>query len=142
MIKKTISYEDFNGEKVSEDFYFHLSKAEIIELEISEGENGLSGLIQKISKEENRAEIYRLFKKIILMSVGQKSSDGRRFIKNNEIRADFEQSPAFSELFMELGTQADAGAKFVAGLVPRDLGEQHGKQDQDKPSGPPTALQS
>lgn len=142
MIKKTISYEDFNGEKVSEDFYFHLSKAEIIELETSEGNDGLSAMIQKISKEENRHEIFRLFKKIILVSVGQKSPDGRRFIKNDEIRSDFEQSPAFSELFMELGTQADAGAKFITGLVPRDLGEQIGKQDQDKPLSPPTALQS
>ena len=122
MIKKTITFEDYNGEKRTEDFYFNLTKAEIAELELST-EGGLEAMIDKMVKTKNNPELVKLFKKLILMSYGEKSPDGRRFIKNDRITEEFTQTDAYSELFMELATNADAALKFINGILPRDLQE-------------------
>ena len=123
MLKKTMTYEDYNGEKVTEDFYFSLSKAELIEMEmLAEDDDGLRGKLTKIVKEDNREEILKTFREIILMSVGRRSEDGRRFIKNEEIRQEFQQTPAFSDLLVEFYTDTNAAALFVAGIVPSDMG--------------------
>lgn len=120
MLKKTITYEDFNGEEVSEDFFFHLSKAELIELEMSQ-EGGLSSWLKKVVAAEDGKSIIAEFKKIILSAYGKKSEDGRRFIKNQDLRDEFESSEAYSVLFVELVTDADAAANFVNGVVPQGM---------------------
>jgi hypothetical protein len=121
MYKKTVTFENFDGETVTEDFYFNLTKSELLELEVSE-EGGFSETMQEIIKAGNGKEIIAGFKRILLLSVGKRR--GQSFVKNQEIREEFEGSPAFSELFMELATNAQAGAEFVNGVIPKGLAEQ------------------
>ena len=121
MFKKTMEYTDYNGKTVTEDFYFSLSKAELIEMEMSAGEDGYSALLQKIITEENRSEMLKIFRQIILLSVGRRSEDGRRFIKNDDIREEFEQTPAFSDLLVEFYTKPDAVVEFISGVMPAGM---------------------
>lgn len=127
VLKKTIEYEDFNGEKVSEDFYFHISKAELIELEMSH-QGGLSEWLMNIVAAEDGKTIIAEFKKILLSAYGQRSPDGRRFIKNQELRDEFEQTEAYSVLFVELVTNTDSAIEFVNGVMPKELVEEASKQ--------------
>jgi len=119
MLKKKIKYVDFNGNEREEDFYFHLSKAEIVEMELSVW-GGLSSQIEKIVAEQEPKKLVELFKSLVLNSYGEKSPDGRRFIKNQELRDAFSQTEAYSILFMELSQNADAAAAFVNGIVPTE----------------------
>lgn len=123
MLKKTITYEDFNGETVSEDFFFHLSKAELVELEMSH-EGGLSAALAKIVAAEDGKSIIAEFKKILLGAYGKRSDDGRHFVKNQELREEFESSEAYSTLFMELVTNTDAAIEFINGIVPKGLAQE------------------
>lgn len=123
MLKKTITYEDFNGETTSEDLFFHLSKAELVELEMSH-EGGLSVALQKIVESQDGKAIVAEFKNIILNSYGKKSEDGRRFIKNQALRDEFESSEAYSTLFMELVTDTDAAIEFINGVIPKGMAEE------------------
>lgn len=118
MLKKTITYDDYNGEKQTEDFYFNLTKAELVELELSAGKKGFAEQLQEIVKTEDGKMIIDQFKKIIMQAYGQKSEDGRRFIKSKELCDEFAQHAAFSELFVELATDADAASAFINGIVP------------------------
>lgn len=127
MLKKTITFEDFNGEEVSEDHFFHLSKAELVEMEMSH-EGGLSKALQEIIASEDGKEIISQFKTIILGAYGKKSDDDRRFIKNQIIREEFESSEAYSTLFMELVTNTDAAVEFINGVIPGGLAEEMAKQ--------------
>ncbi|UNI72541.1 MAG: hypothetical protein [Chaetfec virus UA24_144] len=120
MFKKTITYTDYNGLKRTEDFYFNLTKAECMDLELSRS-GGLTSLIDKIVAEQDVSKISELFKEIINKSYGEKSPDGRRFIKNQEILDSFVQTEAYSELYMELATDSTAAAEFVNGILPVDL---------------------
>lgn len=123
MLKKTITYTDFNGDEVSEDFFFHLSKAELVELEFSQ-EGGLSEGLKKIIATEDGKEIMRVIKDFILKAYGKKSYDGRRFIKNQQLREEFESSEAYSVLFMELITDPEASITFMNGIVPQGMAEE------------------
>lgn len=118
MLKKTVTYTDYNGVERTEDFYFNLTKAEITEMELST-EGGLEALIRKIVAEKNAPAIIKIFKELVLKAYGEKSPDGRRFIKNDEVRDAFSQTEAYSEIFMELATDADAAAAFVNGITPK-----------------------
>lgn len=120
MLKKTITYEDVDGNPVTEDFYFNLNKAEIAEMELSRSE-GLSGFLEQIIASENAAEIVATFKQIILKAYGMRSDDGKRFIKSEELSNEFLQKDAYSVLFMELVVDADKSAEFVRSIVPADL---------------------
>lgn len=122
MIKKTIKYVDYDGEQREEDFYFNLNKAEVAKMETS-ASGGLDKLINRIIAERDHGKIVELFEDLILRSYGKKSDDGRRFIKSQELRDEFSQTEAFSELFMELASDSDAAAAFVNGILP-DMSEQ------------------
>lgn len=123
MLKKTITYEDFNGETVSEDLFFHLSKAELVELEMSH-KGGLGASLQRIVEAEDGKAIIAEFKNIILSSYGKRSEDGRRFIKNQALREEFESSEAYSTLFMELVTDTDSAVEFINGVIPKGMVEE------------------
>ena len=127
MLKKTIAYTDFNGTKLTEDFYFNLSKAEIMEMELTTA-GGLAERIQKIVAAQDTPSIIKVFKELILKAYGEKSADGKRFMKEDEkgtpLYIAFSQTAAYSELFMELATNADAAAEFVNGIVPADMAQQ------------------
>ena len=120
MVKKTIKYTDYNGKEREEDYYFNLSKVELLEMEMS-AEGGLENKIKKIVESDNKAEIVKYFKEIIKKSFGKKSEDGKRFIKNPKDFEEFEQTEAYVNLFMELATNADAGANFINGIIPQGL---------------------
>lgn len=119
MLKKTITYTDYNGVERKEDFYFNLTKAEIMEMEMSEA-GGMSEMIKKIVDAKEAPAIIKVFKELILKAYGEKSADGKRFIKTPEISAMFAQTEAYSELFMELASDADKAAEFVKGIAPVD----------------------
>lgn len=120
MLKKTIQYQDLDGNTIVDDFYFSLSKAEMAELELSH-KNGLSDYLQKIIKEEDGAKIITAFKDILRLAYGIRSDDGKRFIKSPELWEAFLQTDAYSELFMLLVTDAEHGAEFVRGIVPASM---------------------
>lgn len=124
MITKTIKYTDYNGTEREEKFLFNLSKAEIMEMEMSI-KGGLAETIQQVVETQDTPEIIRIFKELILKAYGEKSVDGKRFIKVDDkgvpLSLGFSQTEAYSELFMELSTNADEAAKFVNGIVPADM---------------------
>lgn len=124
MLKKTITYPDYNGVERTEDFYFNFSKAEILELEMGTT-GGLVEMLEKIVKTKDAAAIIRTFKDLVLKAYGEKSEDGKRFIKiapdGHRLADDFAQTEAYSILFMELATDADAAAKFVNGVIPANM---------------------
>ena len=128
MLKKTITYTDYNGVERTEDFYFNLKKSEIMEMEMST-DGGLSEMINKIVATKDIPSLMSIFKKFILKAYGEKSPDGKRFIKSEELSESFEQTEAYSELFMELATSDKAAAEFINGLVPPDIAAQI-KNDQ------------
>ena len=128
MLKKTIPYTDYNGNKREEDCFFNLSKAEIMEMEMSTT-GGLSEMIQNIVKTQDVPSIIKIFKDLILKSYGEKSPDGKRFIKSEELSTAFSQTEAYSVLFMELATNADAAAEFVNGIIPKDIDTSKALQD-------------
>lgn len=120
MLKKTIEFVDYNGEKRVEDFYFNLSKAEIAEMEMSL-DGGLTGMLERIVKEQDNKKIIEVFKEIIFKAYGVKSQDGRRFIKSKELSEEFSQTEAFSELFIELALDEKAAADFFNGIMPANM---------------------
>lgn len=134
MIKRTVQYEDYNGNMVSDDFYFNLTKAELLELELSY-DSGFGETIQKIIDAKDNRTLVKEFKKIVLMAYGVKSEDGKRFIKSDKLREEFEQTAAYSALFMELATDDTAASIFINGITPKDLTS--AAAPQDKPLGPP-----
>ena len=117
MLKKTITYKDYNGVERTEDFMFNLTKAEILEMQLTK-DGGMDAAIKKIVDAKDAPEIMKIFKDLILKSYGIVSDDGRRFIKSKEISDSFAQTEAFSMLFMELATDTDAASAFVNGIVP------------------------
>lgn len=122
MLKKTITYTDYNGTERTEDFYFNLTKAEITEMELSVN-GGLSEMIQGIISAQDTPSLIKIFKDLILRAYGVKSPDGKRFIKNDDIKTEFSQTEAYSQLFMELATDSDAASTFVNGIVPSELAQ-------------------
>jgi hypothetical protein len=122
MLKRDITYEDFDGESVTESFYFNLTKTELIELEVGY-KDGLQAAMQRIVKTSDRQALIAEFQKIILLSYGIKSEDGRRFVKSDQLREEFTQTPAYDALFMELATDDGAAATFIQGILPKGLAE-------------------
>lgn len=123
MIKKTITYIDYNGTERTEDFYFNLSKAEIMKMEMGV-KGGFAEMINRIIAAQDQPEIIRVFEDMIQQAYGVKTPDGKGFTKKKEDLEAFVATPAYSELFMELATNADAAAKFVNGIVPADMAKQ------------------
>lgn len=138
MLKKEVTYENFDGEKVTEAFYFNVSEAELMEMQF-EHEEGFDQFLTRIVKAENISKLIKEFKKLLLFSYGVKSEDGKRFIKSDKLREEFEQTAAYSKLFMELATNDKAAAEFINGVIPKSLAD---LPDQDKPTGPPPSPQT
>lgn len=120
MLKKTIEYTDYNGVARKEDFYFNFNKAELMEMELGTT-GGYAETIQKIIDTQDVPTLVKIFKELVLKAYGVKTADGRGFKKSEDLRDDFVHTEAYSNLFMELATDADAASKFVNGIIPADL---------------------
>lgn len=118
MIKKTITYDDYNGVERTENFYFNLTEAEIMEMELGTT-GGLSTMMTEIVAAKDTPTIISLFKDLILKSYGEKSPDGKRFIKSPELANGFAQTEAYSQLFMELATETEKAIAFTNGIMPQ-----------------------
>lgn len=120
MLKKTITFTDYNGVERTEDFYFNLNKAEVMEMEMGTT-GGFAEMINGIIAAKDVPALISIFKDMILKAYGQKSPDGRRFIKSKELSEEFSQTEAYVSLYMELATDDEAAANFVNGIMPKDL---------------------
>ncbi len=120
MLKKTVTYEDFNGVERTEDFYFNLTEAELVDMDMDEG-NGLADKLHKIIDSKDIKQIKDYFKWIVLKAYGEKSEDGRRFMKSEERSKAFEETQAYSDIWMELVMDESAASEFVNGIVPKNL---------------------
>lgn len=138
MLKKTINYTDYNGTSRTEDHYFNLSKAELTEMELSIS-GGFAEMIQNVINAQDGPTIMKIFKDIILKSYGEKAPDGKRFIKSKELSTAFSQTEAYSELFMELVTDAKKAAEFINGIIPADVAAEAAKQTNDPTIAGPVA---
>lgn len=140
MLKKTITYVDFDGRSRTEDHFFHLNKAEVIKWLTTNGDYTLDKMLERLSQERNGKKIMEIFEGLIRMSYGRKSLDGRKFEKNDEIWKDFYETEAYSELFTELVTDAKKAAAFVNQIIPSDLAAEVTKIIADNPKGIPDEL--
>jgi hypothetical protein len=120
MFKKTVTYTDYNDVERTETFYFNLTKAEVLEMELSTT-GGLSAMIQGVIDAKDTPQLIKIFKDLVLKAYGKKSEDGRRFIKTPELTAEFSQTEAYSDIFMELATDDKAASAFVEGITPKGL---------------------
>ena len=120
MVVKKIKYTDFNGAEREEEFMFNLTEAEITEMELMT-DGGLSDSIKKIISAQDTPEIIKTFKMLLLKSYGEKSADGRRFIKSEELTEAFTQTNAYSQFFMELATDDKAAIAFINGIIPDSM---------------------
>lgn len=118
MLKKTITYTDYDGNSRTEDFWFNLSKAEIIRLEFSES-GGMEKLLNKMIAEQDSKKLMNMFETLILTAYGEKSGDGKRFIKSEELSTAFKQTEAYSELIVELLSDEKAASEFVNKMMPQ-----------------------
>ena len=120
MLKKLIKYTDYNGTERQENFYFNLNKAELMEME-TEVTGGMRQLLEDMMEKQDIPKIMKAFKTIILKAYGEKSPDGRRFMKSDELSTAFTQTEAYDELYMELLSDAKKAAEFITALMPEDM---------------------
>lgn len=133
MIKKTVTYEDYNGEKRTETFYFHYTEAEILDMEMSE-EGSFAERIQRIIDAKDKTALMKLVKKFVIDAYGVKSEDGKRFMKNDEVKAAFLECPAYSDIFMDMVTNDELAAEFVNGVIPNTMQDRVAKLAIAKPN--------
>lgn len=122
MLKRTITYTDYNGVERTEDFMFNLNKSELTTMEMSH-EGGLQQRLKTMIDKKDAPEIMKMFRSLLRAAYGEKSEDGRRFMKSEEISTAFEQTEAYNIIFMELCTDAKKAAEFVQAILPEDLRE-------------------
>lgn len=120
MLAKKIKYTNYNGEERERTFYFNLSKAEILDMEMSKN-GGYENFINRIIETRDVQELIKMFKDLIKSSYGIKSDDGEMFIKNEQVFNEFAQTDAYSELYIELATDAEAAVNFVTGIFPQKV---------------------
>ena len=127
MLTKNIKYTDYNGQERNEKFYFNLNKSELMEMEMGTT-GGWANMMQNIIDAQDTPSLIKIFKKLILQAYGEKSADGKRFVKSEELSTAFSQTEAYSTLFMELALDAQAASDFVLGIIPAELAEEAKKQ--------------
>lgn len=132
MLTKTITYEDYNGDKKTKNFYFHLTKTEIAKMQLMEN-GGLQAKIKHMIESNDNREIYNYFEDFVLSCYGEKSADGEEFLKTPEIRQRFQCHPAYDKLMMEFIEGGDkAMGDFINSVVPKEVAESMAKADPDE----------
>lgn len=120
MYVKSVTYTDYNGVERTEEFRFNLTEAELMEMNLSEG-GGMADRVQRMIDAKDVPELIALFKDLLMKSYGEKSADGRRFVKSKEIADAFSQTPAYSKIYMELVTDDVKAAEFINKVVPASV---------------------
>ena len=133
MIKKTVTYIDYNEVERTETFYFHYTEAEILDMEMSE-EGSFADRIQRIIDAKDKTALMKLIKKFVIDAYGVKSEDGKRFMKNDELKTAFLECPAYSDIFMDMVTNDEAAAEFVNGVIPSTMKDRVAKLTNGKTS--------
>jgi len=133
MISKTLTFNDFNDNEVTDTFWFHMTKPELVDMEVKY-KDGFESFIKKIIRTTDRQELINLFKEIIVMAYGVKSDDGLRFIKSEELATEFTQTAAYESLYMEFITQENALAEFMVGIMPKDMQGEATQKIKDMPA--------
>lgn len=128
MLKETFTFVDYNGNERTEDHYFHLNKAECMEMELGTT-GGLTAYLQSVIDAQDMPTLIKIFKEMILKAYGKKSPDGRQFIKNDELSTEFSQTEAYVQLFTKLATDAEAASRFVNGIIPADMAAEVAKNN-------------
>lgn len=145
MLKWNIEYEDFEGNKISEDFYFNLTKAELTMISLSGDGQDLEQRLKAMIALRDGEAIVREFNKILKMAYGVKSPDGKRFIKNDQVWEEFTQTNAYSDLVMQVLTDAEKSVQFINGIIPKDIlrrvEEQIQNPSSETPATPPRRLE-
>ncbi len=118
MFVMSVTYEDYNDVERTEKYYFNMNEAELIELEMTTS-GGFKERMQRIIDAKESDVIYTEFKKLLLLAYGKKSDDGKRFMKSEEIKREFMESPAFPKIIMELGTDSNKALEFINGILPK-----------------------
>ena len=131
MYNKTVTYKDYKGNTRTEDFYFNLNKAELVELELST-KGGLTVTMDRIIAAQDNPTLFKIFKDLVSKSYGVLSDDGRKFIKNQEVLDDFMQTEAYSIIFSELATNAEAAAEFFNNVIPQNLAKELAEEEANK----------
>ena len=129
MFSRTFTYKDYNGNTRTDTWYFNLDKAELMKMELGAW-GGLDAMMKRLMRETNSEKIIETFEKMILGAVGEKSPDGRKFIKNEQIREDFRQTPAYADLFYELVMDSEKANAFFKACMPEELAEAITRQEQ------------
>ena len=127
MLKQEITYEDFNGDTRTETFYFNYTRPELLEWEVSE-KGGMRKMMQEIVKAEAQKEIVDVFKTFLLNAYGEKSDDGRKHKKTQELKDDFASTAAYAAFYMQLAEDADLAARFINGVVPKGMAQELTKE--------------
>lgn len=140
MIKKTVIYTDFDGNERTEDHYFHLNDAEVAIWLTQSGDYTLDKVLERLASEHNGRKIMEIFTDLLKRSYGVKSLDGRRFMKSEEATKEFMETEAFSQIFMELVTDAKKASDFVNGIIPKTMSDKVKKIMAENPEGIPANL--
>lgn len=140
MLKKTITYEDYEGNTRTEDFYFNLSKAEVIKWLTTSGDYTLDKVLVRLSEERNGKRVMEIFEDLLHRSYGKKSLDGRRFVKNEEVWNEFYETEAYSIMFTELVSDARKASDFVNNIIPNDLAKDIARIMKENPEGIPDTI--
>lgn len=140
MLKKTITYTDYEGNERTEDFYFNLNKAEVIKWLTMSGGYTIDKLIQQLAQKNDGKQVLAIFEDLVRISYGEKSLDGRRFIKNDDIWKNFEETEAYSQLFVDLIGDSAKAAEFVNGIIPNEMADEIDKIVKDNPDGIPAEI--
>ena len=120
MYKITETYTDYDDHQRTEDFYFNYSKAELTDIQFSVN-GGLAGMIDRIIQTNNTPELVKLFRELLQKAYGEKSNDGRRFMKSPELTKSFTETEAYSQIYMRLATDSKAAQEFINNVVPKDV---------------------
>jgi hypothetical protein len=130
MYKLTLTYNNYNDEEVTEDLYFNLSKAELLEMNF-QAKGGLENYLRSIINARDTATLSKIFKELLLKSYGEKTPDGKHFMKNDTIRNEFECSVPFEELYTKFSTNAEAAAEFINNIIPKEIREKYAEMEKD-----------
>lgn len=139
MYSTKITFTDYDGNKREKECFFHLNKAEVLEMQMS-WDGGLDKILRRIIEEKDTKRIFEMFKMIVLKSYGEKSIDGMRFVKTPEVVENFTQTEAYSELIMKLATDSDFASEFINGIMPKNLLDEAQKLEEEQKAGEAKAI--